>query len=125
MTFAEFEQVETEPGKDELLNGELFHLPPASHSHVLVARRLFARLLQAVDGGKPDRVYLEAGYKIGARNWLVPDVSVAHRDQVFGQYAEGSPEIAIDVISEFNPTDQIDLKRKLYLTNGGAEVWVV
>jgi Uma2 family endonuclease len=124
VTFAEFELLETEPGKDELLDGELFHLPPAFHSHILVARRLFAFLLQVVDGGEPDRVYLGAGYKIGPRNWLVPDVSVAHRDQVFAKYAEGSPAIAIEVVSDSNSARQIERKRRIYLNSGAIEVWV-
>ena len=29
LSFEEFEHLPAEPGKDELLDGELFHLPPA------------------------------------------------------------------------------------------------
>jgi Uma2 family endonuclease len=124
MTFAEFELLESEPGKDELLNGGYFHFPPAFHRRVVIAHRLFALLLRAVDGGEPNRVYMATGYKIGPTNWLVPDVSVTHCDQVFAQYAEGSPEIAIEVVSDANSERQIDRKRRIYLNSGAREVWV-
>jgi Uma2 family endonuclease len=54
----------------------------------------------------------------------VPDVSLTHPDQPYGKYFEGAPALAVEVISEANSARQIDRKRKLYLQNGAAEVWV-
>jgi Uma2 family endonuclease len=78
-----------------------------------------------IDGKIARRVRVEAGYKIGERNWLIPDVSVMHEGQVRDRYYIGAPEIAIEVISESNTAHQIDLKRKIYLANGAQEVWVI
>ncbi len=125
LTFAEFEKLPAQPGKDELLDGEIFHLPPADSSHSMIVARIFAVLMRLVDGAKPHRVQVEAGYKVGDRNWLVPDVSVLHVDQVRAKYFEGAPAIAIEVISESNSAQQIERKRKTYLASGGLEVWVI
>jgi Uma2 family endonuclease len=122
LTFEEFERLPDKPGKDELLDGERFHLPPAILHHMVIVHRVYALLTRMADN--PDRVFMETGYKIGARNWVVPDVSLAHPDQPSGKYFEGAPELAVEVISEANTARQIDRKRKVYLSSGGAEVWV-
>jgi Uma2 family endonuclease len=122
LSFEEFERLPDEPGKDELLNGEWFHLPPAFLHHMVIVHRLHALLSQLVSLER--RVFMETGYKIGSTNWVVPDVSVTHPDQPHGRYLEGAPELAVEVISESNTARQIDLKRKLYLQHGAVEVWV-
>jgi Uma2 family endonuclease len=127
LSFEDFERLPDEPGKDELLDGEPFHLPPAFIDHMDIVHRVFA-LLTAMAHRFDDRlgrVYMETGYKIGDRNWVVPDVSVTHRDQPRSKYLEGAPVLAVEVISEANTARQIDRKRKLYLQNGAAEVWVL
>jgi Uma2 family endonuclease len=125
LTFAEFERLPAQPGKDELLDGERFHLPPAFRNHSTIVGRLFALLMRLVDGPMPRLVQVETGYKIGDRSWLVPDVSILHPNQAGGKYHEGAPEIAIEVISESNTARQIDNKRRIYLENGAKEVWVI
>jgi Uma2 family endonuclease len=125
LTFAEFERLPAQPGKDELLDGEHFHLPPADSTHSDIVGRLHVLLVRLIDGVKPRRVRVETGFKIGNRNWLIPDVSVMHEDQTRGKFFEGAPQIAIEVVSESNSAHQIDLKRKIYLANGAEEVWVI
>jgi Uma2 family endonuclease len=67
------------------------------------------------------------GYKIGKKpdSWLIPDVSITHRDQPSGDYYEGAPLIAVEVISELNTANQVDRKIEKYLASGSLEVWVV
>ncbi len=122
LSFEEFERLPDEPGKDELLDGEWFHLPPAFRNHMVIVHRIFALLTRLVSAD--DRVFLETGYKIGARNWLVPDVSLTHPDQAYAKYFEGAPALAVEVISEANTARQIDRKRRVFLQNGAIEVWV-
>jgi hypothetical protein len=81
MRFAEFERIPDEPGKDELLEGEHRHAPPAYIRETGVFHRLFALLMRIVDGEKPRRVWVATGYKIGDDTWLRPDVSVTHEDE--------------------------------------------
>ena len=118
-----------EPGKMELLDGELIHLPPAKKRHVKTSHRLFRMLAPVVDSAGAAAglggLYLEMGYKIGSRNWLVPDLSIEHADQPENEYNEGAPALAVEVVSQSNTAEQVDYKVKTYLANGGIEVWVV
>jgi Uma2 family endonuclease len=126
ITFEEFETLPENPGKQELLNGEVIELPPAKKKHNQGAQRLFLALHAAVDAsvGTP---YIGMGYRVTRRpdSWLIPDVSIAHPDQPGEDYIEGAPLLAVEVVSPSNSAEHMERKRKLYLDNGGVEVWVV
>ena len=51
-----------------------------------------------------------------------PDVSISHREQASGEYFEGSPALAVGVISASNTAEQVEYKRQTYL-GGGARCW--
>jgi Uma2 family endonuclease len=129
LSFEEFEQLPDEPGKLELLDGELIQLPPAKRKHVEIAHRIYDLLKPVVDKAEASArlggAYHEMGYKFSSRAWLQPDVSISHRDQPSGDYLESAPALAVEVISESNSAAQMDRKVKIYLTNGGVEVWLV
>jgi Uma2 family endonuclease len=128
LTFAEFEQLPDEPGKLELLDGELISLPPSKTRNMRIAELLFKILDQALGraGVSPrlGQVHMEFGYKIGGTTWLQPDVSIEFAGQTENDYLEGPPALAVEVISESNRPDQMDRKVKKYLANGALEVWV-
>ena len=81
LTFAEFERMETEqPGKTELLEGELSQLPPPEKKHALIAKRLFLPLNREVEESKKSdpsilagEVFQEMGFLLGRNpgSWLV------------------------------------------------------
>lgn len=129
LTFEEFERLPDEPGKDELLDGELIHLPPPQFRHLRIAHKLFLLLTRYREAlcapSELGEIYIEGGYKLGHRSWLQPDVSITHPNQPRGIYLEGAPLIAIEVISESNRPDRVDRKRRKYLEHGSREVWVV
>jgi Uma2 family endonuclease len=129
LTFAEFEQLPDEPGKQELLDGELIRLPPSKTRNMRIAERLYEILKQELDRAGESlqlgRVHMEFGYKIGASAWLQPDVSIEYEGQTENDYLEGAPALAVEVISESNRADQMDRKVKKYLSGGAIEVWVV
>ncbi len=129
LTFAEFEQLPDEPGKLELLDGELIRLPPSKTRNMRIAEILFKLLDQALDrgGGSPrlGQVHMEFGYKISAAAWLQPDVSIEYQGQTENDYLEGAPALAVEVISESNRAEHVDRKVKKYLSGGAIEVWVV
>jgi Uma2 family endonuclease len=130
MTFEELERLPEEPGKTELLDGKLIRCH-AKRGHNKIAKRLFLRLFQLVEGLRASgaalglgEVEIEMGYKIVSKpdSWLIPDVSVTHRSQPGEEYCEGAPLIAVEVISEFKMAAKIDRKIERYLANGGQEV---
>jgi Uma2 family endonuclease len=125
LTFEEFERLPDEPGKLELLDGGLIRLPPAEFNHMEIVHRLYDLLKPIIDSLGQGRVYMEMGYKFGQKAWLQPDVSISHPHQPRVKYFENAPALAIEVISESNKAEDMDLKVKTYLANGGIEVWVV
>jgi Uma2 family endonuclease len=135
VTFEDLERLPDEPGKTELLDGEVIQMPPAFLPHNILSEDLFLLLRQMVKTLRSDgttrglgNVHHEMGYKIGKGpdSWLVPDVSIAHRDQAASdKYYEGAPLIAIEIISESNTARYVDRKIKKYLANGSQEAWVL
>jgi Uma2 family endonuclease len=127
-TFEQFEQLPDAPGKRELLDGELVEMPPPKLRHTLIAHGLMT-MLRDVAAARGMTVLLEAGFRIGPRTYVQPDVAVLQRKAVSEAtpdgYLEGAPLLAIEVASDANTAAAIDQKVKLYLDNGGEEVWIV
>src|ERR1700682_4314996 len=96
LTCEQFEKLPDEPGKCELLAGELIQLPPARRRHSLISERLFLWLHSALTRmhacGQAARLgapHIEMGYRLGPLTWLQPDVSITHASQPEGDYFEG------------------------------------
>jgi Uma2 family endonuclease len=132
LTFEEFERLPDRPGKSELLKGELIELPPAERRHNIIAHWIFVALLDALrqdqaagDLSDLESVYHEMGYRLAPRTWLQPDVSITHRTQTPGQYYEGAPALAVEIISPSNTAEEMQSKVALYFEHGAREVWLV
>ena len=74
LSFVEFEQLPDEPGKAELLDGELLQSPPGKIKQMEIVRRIHVLLMNAVDkGAVPGRLgpaYSQTGYKFSSKVWL-------------------------------------------------------
>jgi Uma2 family endonuclease len=130
LTFDEFEQLPDQPGKQELVRGELIEMPPADLKHNRISHRIYDRLKTGIKeaharGEARDlgEAFIEMGYLLPGECWLQPDVSVTYAGQAEGKYFEGAPAIAIEVISPSNTAEQIDAKAELYFQFGAREVW--
>jgi len=131
LTFEEFERLPDQPGKRELVKGEVIELPPAEAKHDRASHRIFrlldAALEQAHGRGEAaalGEVFLEIGYRLGRDGWVKPDVSITHAGQPEHKYIEESPAIAIEVVSPGNSAEQMDAKIDLYFEHGAGEVWL-
>jgi Uma2 family endonuclease len=128
LTFAEFERLPDSPGKQELLDGEIIEIPPAKARHVKIQHRIYARLTPYARDRRFGEVYIAAGYKLGERHCVQPDVSLVspEQDEAGDQegYFEGAPRLAIEVISPANTAESVDRKIEKYFAYGGEEVWV-
>src|SRR6266568_8288060 len=112
LTFEDFERLPDSPGKRELLDGELIEMPPAKRRHAKIQRRIDRNLSPYVlERGLGD-VYTEAGFKLGERHWVQPDVSLVSTGQDDAGdpegYFEGAPRLAIEVISAANTAESVD-----------------
>jgi Uma2 family endonuclease len=132
LTFEQFEQLPDAPGKRELLRGELIELPPAklkhnetAHGFYDVLKPALANLKSREQANSLGRVYIEMGYKISTNNWFQPDVSISHAGQAKGDYFQGAPALAIEIVSESNTAEAVDDKIQDYLAAGALQVWVV
>jgi Uma2 family endonuclease len=132
LTFEEFEQLPDQPGKRELLRGELIEMPIAELKHNRTSHRIFRRLDAALieahargEASELGEVYIEMGYKLAGDGYVQPDVSVTHARQDEGKYFGGAPAIAIEVVSPSNTAQALDIKTELYFEFGAREVWHV
>jgi Uma2 family endonuclease len=130
LTFEEFERLPYQPGKRELLDGELIELPPPDREHGRFSKQLFVLLLDAVESAHArgealelGEVYFEMGYKLPGQRYVQPDVSITHAAQAYATYLTDSPAIAVEIISESNTAREMDKKVALYFRYGAREVW--
>jgi Uma2 family endonuclease len=130
LTFEEFERLPDQPGKRELLKGELVELPPAELKHNRIAHRIYKMLDAALadahgrgTAGELGEAFHEMGYKLARNVYLQPDVSVTHAGQAEEKYLGGAPAIAIEVVSARNLAKDVDKKTDLYFEFGAREVW--
>jgi|SRR5215471_3956723 len=130
LTFEEFERLPDQPGKRELLKGELIELPPAEYQHNTKSERIYLRLLKELEAAHSrgeaaqlGSVHHEMGYKLSGDGYVQPDVSITHAGQAAQKYLGGAPAIAIEIISPSNTVEAMDLKTQLYFEHGAREVW--
>src|SRR5579859_2342755 len=132
MTFAEFERLPDQPGKREMLEGELIELPPAESKHTKLSYRICKLLDAAVsaahlrgEAASLGETYPQMGYKLSPESYVQPDVSVTHAGQAEAKYLAGAPAISIEVMSASNTPERMKKKLRLYFAHGALEVWQV
>jgi Uma2 family endonuclease len=132
LTWEEFKQTPEHVGKQELLRGELLELPPASARDSRIFHRIFFRLMAALqeahargEATSLGGVRIRLGYRLGGATWLNPDASITHAEQPEGDYMEGAPAIAIEVVSSDDTPRTLSIKTELYFEFGAREVWRV
>jgi len=132
LTFEEFERLPDQPGKRELLKGELIELPRAESKHSRIAHRVLKQLDGALaaahhrdEADELGDVFHEMGYQLCDGSWAVPDVSVTFAGQPEEKYLSGSPAIAVEIVSPSNTAEALDVKTALYFQYGAREVWLV
>jgi len=133
MSLAEFERLDG-PEHIELLRGELIRRPPPERRHMQICRKLFLLLVAAVEQvrrANPNStladVEFEMGYLLSSEpaTWLRPDLSIPGVGQPGERYYEGSPLLAIEIVSPSQTAVQLEEKVETYLAHGAAEVWVI
>jgi len=131
ITKAEFEAIET-PGRHDLVDGELWSLPPAKIPHGRFAARITGTLITHVEAHGNGEVFTgELGFELDetGRTILCPDVSFVRTERIPGpeerDFYRGAPDLAVEVISESERPRQVQTKVARYLTAGTALVWCV
>jgi len=139
LSLEEFLALHDDGNKYELSQGELIvngggtaTMPMASREHVDITWRIATILSEFVNELRLGRVYTEAGYvlsRVPELTYREPDVSFISRERLRamteGILLEGSPELAVEVVSPSNTAEELALKKEQYLAAGCKQVWVV
>lgn len=131
LTLADLERMPDDGMHRELVDGELIELPPPKSLHVLMAHRIQKILERLLPSDLRLAVFIEAGYKArrDERTWIEPDVSVVSHDMIRmtdeDGYFEGSPMLAVEVISPSERAQDVHRKAELTIAGGAVEVWIV
>ena len=130
MTLEEFMNIDDEPNRHELIKGELLTMTPPKPLHGRVVTNLTILLGQHVKANRLGVVYTESGYHLETEpdTVLGPDmsfVSAKRVDQSEEHYYEGSPDLAIEVLSPGDRKAYVERKLAVYLETGARSVWHV
>jgi Uma2 family endonuclease len=115
----------------EIIDGELFVTPAPSDVHQLVAAGFLLRLHSYLRPSSVARaIHSPADVRRGdrTRNRVQPDVfAVRLRDGKRPSYPYDLSDLilAIEIASPSNPIYDYHVKRRLYLSNGVPEYWIV
>ena len=115
--------------KDELIGGEIVRMPPPSRVHDLIKNQINRLLLRYLDTRLDLKLesLVEIGTEISKRDVFVPDVSVIRRDRLSGESRifQGTPDLAIEIVSPYDTAKHLKRKVDAYLQGGSRSVWVV
>lgn len=131
LTLEEFSLLPRDGQRHEMNEGKLVTMPPVKSLHTLVAHAILKALLQFLTERPHAQALFEAGYVLSYSPLTIrqPDLSVLSesriRDTPPDNYFEGSPELAIEVVSPSDSAEDLELKAGQYLQYGGKEVWIV
>ncbi len=129
MRFEEYVSYQAPPGyRDELIHGEVRLAPAPKPDH----QDICIRLQDLLRGVVPDSslVRFDMTLHIGPEEGPLPDVLVIGKDRWMAararhSYPEGSPELAIEVLSPSNKEQEMLDKKDLYLAHGSLACWIV
>jgi len=130
LSWEAFEQLPDDGMHHEVIEGELITLPPPKSRHSEIARRANRALIVLEDRGL-GRVYVEAGYKLSVDplTWIEPDVSFLTIERALTStedgYFQGSPELAIEIVSPSESARDMERKIDVLLAAGAHTVWVI
>ena len=130
-TYQDYLAVPEDPAhRHEIVDGELHVSAAPRFRHQEIVGNLFRALDEAVRAGELGKV-VPGPVTVHLHDELVvePDIVFVRRDRMAIVDREGGihgpPDLVVEVLSPSNRAYDRDLKRKRYLENGVAEVWIV
>jgi Uma2 family endonuclease len=116
----------------EIINGELIDMGNSGALHGYVCSLLLAALMSYILPKKLG-VILDSStaFKMKNGNKRSPDISFFAKERLQGMtelppgFLEGAPDLAIEVLSPGNTTEEIEEKIAEYFENGTRLVWVI
>lgn len=115
----------------ELIDGKVVELMPPGFDHGQFAGNIGAALRAFVRKHKLGRISVEGGFTLRRRPDTVrgPDVSFISFEKLGDQsthaFIEGTPTLAVEVVSPGDLWSEVENKVQLYLETGTEVVWIV
>ena len=115
----------------ELIEGELFEMPPPGYAHGRLAVLIAHYILSFVQAQELGEVTVETGYHPpdGRHTLLSPDVAFLSKAKAphpsWVKYIPVMPDLAIEILSPTDTLRQARQKAALYLRHGTQLVWIV
>jgi Uma2 family endonuclease len=112
----------------EIIEGELFEMPPPNLAHATVIANLIALLVPLINALGGRWYTAPVGVFISGANPVEPDIvallpgSAARREH---RGIDGPPDLVIEVLSPSNVSHDVVTKRALYSRAGVREYWIV
>jgi len=130
MTAEELMNIDDEPNRHELIKGELLTMSPPGLTHGIVTVNLSTLLHNHVKANNLGLLIGEAGFKleINPDTVLAPDIAFIARDRVgiiTPGFRSGPPDLAVEVMSQWDTKPEVDRKAALWLELGAQSVWNV
>ena len=115
----------------ELIKGELLTMPPPGDEHGAVTMNLTGPLFNHVKANNLGVLRAaETGFKLESNpdTVLAPDIAFIARDRVGDRvlgYRDGAPDLAVEVMSQWDSRPKSARKAALWLELGARSVWLV
>ena len=115
----------------ELIRGELYPIMPAGTLHGVVTNRLSAYLTFFVlENDLGEITAAETGFKLINQSTVGADIGFIGKENLarFGisdSFFPTAPDLAVEVVSPSNSSDEISTKVEDYLKSGSRLVWIV
>jgi Uma2 family endonuclease len=126
-----FQKYAHEDGRYELVKGRVIEMTPPGGIHGAVVVNITGALWYYLREHPIGRLFVESGFILERRPDTVrgPDVSFVITEHlpttgVPKAFFEGTPDLAIEVVSPSNTAAQVNAKVREYLRNGAQQVWV-
>ena len=113
----------------ELVEGELYLSPTPSYFHQRIGTRLGVLMFNFVEERQLGMLSIrDVHYIFDQHNHFEPDLSFLAKDRLHlirGPYVDGSPDLAVEILSPSTRKRDTELKFQYYARFGVREYWIV
>ncbi len=115
----------------ELIRGELYPIMPTGALHGIVTNRISKFLSYFLDENNLGEIFAaETGFRLKNQSVVGADVAFVSKENLskFGipdSFFPTAPDLAVEVVSPGNTSEEISTKVEDYLSSGSRLVWIV
>lgn len=115
----------------ELDEGRLIEMPPPSLVHMIVVATIMRLFSKHIEESEADLFVMPGlGFRLAATTLRIPDVLLLRKEKARAMHAsggwyEGTPDLAVEVVSPTDTAEDLDRRVQQYVGAGAQAVWVV